>query len=177
MATRLGIRSLVTSIFIGIALVPTAVAARPPTRQEAAAIARVFGKVPAACLTIRVSAVNSTYALAEFKSRPPNSCDRYAFDGVSLLNRHGERWKVLFSASCCSRCSQVPAPAAVKRDLRFPGCVTAATMREATKARRSDISRRPSGKRPIHVVPAPGRSWAKPVDRPPPPAAVIRQKF
>jgi hypothetical protein len=140
MAPRLGIRILVASLIIGVALAPSGLAARSPTRQEADAIARVFGKVPAGCLTIRVS----TYALTEFESRPPKSCDRYAFNGVSLLKRHDERWKVLFEASCCYRCPQVPAPAAVKRDLRFPGCVSAATRREATKAPGSDTSRRPS---------------------------------
>jgi hypothetical protein len=139
MRNRCGLGVLIACMIAGIALVPSASAARPPTKREAAAIARAVGNAPPTCLTIRASTVDSS-ALAEFSSRPPTSCDRFAANGVALLKRRGESWKVIFGASCCFRCRQIPAPAAVKRDLRFPGCVTAATSRDTTDTRMRDAS-------------------------------------
>jgi hypothetical protein len=113
---------VLASVVVAAALGEPALAERAPTSTEAAGIARAF-HAPASCLTIRISTVDPVFAHADWRSPLPARCDRYALDGaVTLLRRHGATWTILFSASGGFHCSDVPAPAAVKRDLHFPGC-------------------------------------------------------
>ncbi len=104
----------------------TAFAERPAKPRELAAIAKA-GHEPAKCITAEISTVNPNYATVGFPHRP--HCIAANF-GVVVVKRTLRNWKVIFSASCCFRCNNVPAPLPVKRDLKIPTCV-------ATKARRS----------------------------------------
>lgn len=110
----------------------TALAERPAKGRELAEIAQALN-LPAQCATAKVSTVNPNYATVSFKLHGPQSCEKHAANfGPGLVKLIGKHWKAIFTASCCFRCTNVPAPLPVKLDLKIPTCV-------AVKARRVDM--------------------------------------
>jgi len=108
----LGVVSLVlalASIAAGATVAPT-----PTERSE---MIRAFGDPPAAgpCLIVRLAASNRTYGDVGF--RPTKTCQRWAFNGVNVLERgHAGKWIVLFEGSSY-RCPLSRIPRKVQRDL------------------------------------------------------------
>ena len=94
--------------------VPTAFAARAPTKSERAGIAKV-ARVPARCLKIRVSTVDSHYASA-YRRNTVKSCARYQGDGVAVFRHRKSGWRFV-TAGSAFECPVPHVPSRVAKDL------------------------------------------------------------
>jgi hypothetical protein len=96
-----------------------AVADRKPTATEKAAIAQRM-KTPRRCLKIRVATVRKGWASATLRAPLKRSCQPYAADGVAVLRRRDDVWRMRFAGSSWS-CPIPRVPEEVRMDLRL-GC-------------------------------------------------------
>jgi hypothetical protein len=102
---------------IGALASGAAAATVAPTPAERSAMIRAFGDPASAapCLIVRLAASNRDYG--EVRPRLTQSCSRYAFNGVNVLERTaGGRWRVLFEGSSYP-CPVARVPRAVQHDL------------------------------------------------------------
>lgn len=101
-----------------VAIAASAAAATvAPSASAKAAIVRGFGDPAAASSCLRVRLAASDHRYAEVAPRLTSSCQRWAFNGVNVLERvAGGRWKVLFEGSSY-RCPVAGVPHSVQRDL------------------------------------------------------------
>jgi hypothetical protein len=97
----------------------SAVASRKPSATEKAAIAQAM-KTPRRCLTIRVATVQKGWASARLRVPLKHSCLPYAADGVVVLRRRDDVWRMRFAGSSWS-CPIPTVPEAVRKDLKL-GC-------------------------------------------------------
>lgn len=109
--------AVATAIAAGGAAVVAQAGTVAPSSSQKAAIIKAFGDPAAAssCLTVRLSSSNKSYATV----RPVLStrCEKYAFNGVNVLERGaGNRWRVVFEGSSFP-CPIAHVPVLVQRDL------------------------------------------------------------
>ena len=100
-------------------LLPTtgALADRAPTKQERAGIAKKVG-VPARCLRIRVSTVNTRWASTHVRNAR-RSCRRWAADGIAVFKRtKAGGWRFVTAGSAFD-CPVPKVPPRVVEDLRI----------------------------------------------------------
>ena len=106
---------LVAATFVAASLlaIPAAIAARPPTLGERAAITRALPlylrNTPVECvwLVIRVSR-NPRYAKVDpvyLVASPGSRCLRYASDGFYVLKK-SRKWRIIYSGSDPPLCSK-----------------------------------------------------------------------
>lgn len=113
MSRRLKSAALVP--LVALAAVPAlAHADRKPTTPEAKAIAKA-AKVPASCLKIRVSTVDTAYAGA-WRRNAKKGCEKYQADGVAIFKKGHHGWKFVTAGSSFD-CPVPGTPKAVAKDL------------------------------------------------------------
>jgi hypothetical protein len=101
-----------------LAIVPAvAHADRPPTKRERAGIAKKV-EVPARCLAIRVSTVNTRWAKIRLRNLR-KSCQRWAADGVAVYKRRKDgSWRFVTAGSSFD-CPVPKVPPKVVTDLHI----------------------------------------------------------
>jgi hypothetical protein len=114
---------------LGLVSVSTALAHRPATRSEKAALTRAFNRsahehVPERCLDAVVSTANTTWAEVYFKGLMPHGCERYAANGVSILPL--PCWE---SSGLISGCSRRRVSNRIRVDWRSEGVMTVSIRR------------------------------------------------
>jgi hypothetical protein len=109
-------RSLLAAL-AALLLLPTtgALADRAPTKQERAGIAKKVG-VPARCLKIRVSTVNSRWASTHVRNAR-TSCRRWAADGIAVFKRRKAGGWRFVTAGSAFECPVPKVPPRVVEDL------------------------------------------------------------
>jgi hypothetical protein len=117
------VRAITLAIFlIAVAMIAAgaAQADRKPTGKEHRQIAKAM-KLPPRCTRVRVSTVVSNPSWASLSFKPGRKCERFAADGVAILEkRPGGRWKFVTAGSsfdCGPLYEQVPQT--VVQDLRI----------------------------------------------------------
>ena len=101
-----------------LAIVPAvAHADRPPTKRERAGIAKKVG-VPARCLRIRVSTVDTRWARMQIRNLR-ESCRRWAADGVAVYNRRKDGGWRFVTAGSAFDCPVPKVPPKVVVDLHI----------------------------------------------------------
>jgi hypothetical protein len=108
-----------TALVAGLFGATAAVASRKPSATEKAAIAQAM-KTPRRCLKIRVATVRKGWASATLKVPLKHSCLPYAADGIAVLHRRDDVWRMRFAGSSWS-CPIQGVPEAVRKDLHM-GC-------------------------------------------------------
>jgi hypothetical protein len=99
---------------IALAAVPAlAQADRPATKSEAAAVATV-ARVPARCLKVEISTVNTAWAAAHRRNAKPG-CERWQADGISVYKKGHHGWKFAMAGSSFD-CPVPNVPKAVAKD-------------------------------------------------------------
>jgi hypothetical protein len=109
----------VVAVLAGTVGATSAVAARKPSATEKAAIAQAL-ETPRRCLKVRVATVRKGWASATLKVPLPKSCQRYAADGILVMRRRDDVWRMRFAGSSWS-CPIKGVPEEVRKDLRL-GC-------------------------------------------------------
>ena len=110
-------RSLLAAL-AALALLPTtALADRPPTKRERAAIGKGVD-VPVRCLKIRVSTVNTRWASMQVRSLR-RSCRRWAADGVAVYKRRTSGGWRFVTAGSAFDCPVPKVPPKVVEDLHI----------------------------------------------------------
>jgi hypothetical protein len=107
------------AVLVGTIGPASAVAARKPSATEKAAIAQLM-ETPRRCLKIRVATVRKGWASATLRSPLKQSCQPYAADGIAVLRRRDDVWRMRFAGSSWS-CPIPGVPEVVRKDLRL-GC-------------------------------------------------------
>jgi hypothetical protein len=97
----------------------SATASRKPRATEKAAIAQAM-KTPRRCMRIRVATVRKGWASATLRVPLKQSCMPYAADGIAVLHRRDDVWRMRFAGSSWS-CPIKGVPEAVRKDLKL-GC-------------------------------------------------------
>lgn len=117
------LRRWVLAVIAGAVVVPAGALAAgagktiAPTKAERAGVLKSFGDPPRAwpCLVVRIAASNHNYGTVRF--RMTHDCQKWAFNGVNVLERVGQsRWRIRFEASAY-RCPIARVPRSVQRDL------------------------------------------------------------
>lgn len=140
-----------------LAAFPTlALASKPASQVQKRALMRASGdsRVPAHCITARISTADPSFAEVYFTGlwgpgqRMPRGCERYAANGVSILQNRARRWHAVTAGSSfvtsTGRCQVPHVPRSVVEDFRLCGSLTP---RAATAARMSAPSRARIGSR------------------------------
>jgi hypothetical protein len=114
---QLGALTVVAATFLAVAHGSTADAARKPTATERAALAQAM-EMPRRCLRIRIATVRTGWASVRLRSPLPDSCLKYAADGVSVWRKRDDVWRQRFAGSSWS-CPIPGVPEDVRKDLRL----------------------------------------------------------
>jgi hypothetical protein len=110
-------RPLLAALAALVLLPAIALADRPPTERERAGIAKKVG-VPARCLKIRVSTVNTRWAKTRIRVAR-KSCARWAADGIAVFKRRtGGGWRFITAGSAFD-CPVPKVPPRVVADLHI----------------------------------------------------------
>jgi len=110
-------------LVVGVALPAAALAHRPATKSERAAIRQAVvrqhqvTKTQAACQTVTISTVNSRYATVTWPRKLSRACLRVAANGVIIEHRTKRGWTLVTDGSDL-RCPIKGVPARVARDLK-----------------------------------------------------------
>jgi hypothetical protein len=118
----LGMPRTCLSALVAVAALATVVpvaahADRPPTKRERAGIANKV-EVPARCLKIRVSTVNTRWAKMRLRNLR-KSCQRWAADGVAVYKRRKDGGWRFVTAGSAFDCPVPKVPPRVVTDLHI----------------------------------------------------------
>jgi hypothetical protein len=114
-----GVLLVASALVLGGLAVSPATASRTPKATEKAALAQAM-KTPRRCLKIRVATVRRGWASVRLHSPLPDSCMKYAADGVSVMRRRDDVWRQRFAGSSWS-CPIPRVPEDIRKDLKL-GC-------------------------------------------------------
>jgi hypothetical protein len=133
------LRPLVVLVTLG-GFPAVALASTPATQSQKRSLIRAAGdnRVPARCLTARISTANRSFAEFYFTGlwgagqRMPRGCAKYAANGVTIFHYRAGRWRSVTSGSSFitgNGVCQVPhVPKPVVEDFRLCGSLTPHTL-------------------------------------------------
>ena len=126
-------RAIAIAIVLGLTVCAGAGAARVPTGALRSAIERAASPqtpagIPQRCLLVRVTTKDggAWAAVGFYGARDPSLCNRYGFNGVSIVRRLRNGWRYVTAGSAMIPCGRLGIPVAAQRDLGLP-CRPAST--------------------------------------------------
>lgn len=93
-------RLVFVAVLVAVAMSSAALAARPATEAERAAMDKAWYG-PIRCQRVTISTVDEHYAMARAKLPFPHGCSKYVGDGVQFLRERAGRWHVGTGMSDC----------------------------------------------------------------------------